>query len=179
MEWDGIARVDHLFVDYLGCPDDVYHRQMARLMLLGAVARVFEPGHKFDFVPILEGPQGIRKSSFIERTRPRLERRSLGRVPRRQAHGRADAGVVDHRDSRVAGLLQGRDHDAQGVHQRARRTRCACPTSARPASSRARASSSARPTRRSTCATTRTGAICRSSARRGRSTSSGWTTRCR
>ena len=66
MTWDGIPRVDHLFVDYLGCPDDAYHRQMARLMLLGAVTRIFEPGHKFDFVPILEGGQGIGKSSFIE-----------------------------------------------------------------------------------------------------------------
>ena len=66
MAWDGIPRVDHLFVDYLGCPDDAYHRQMARLMLLGAVTRIFEPGHKFDFVPILEGGQGIGKSSFIE-----------------------------------------------------------------------------------------------------------------
>lgn len=35
------------------------------LFLLGAVTRVFEPGHKFDFVPILEGIQGVRKSTFI------------------------------------------------------------------------------------------------------------------
>ena len=25
-QWDGIARLDRLFVDYLGCPDDIYHR---------------------------------------------------------------------------------------------------------------------------------------------------------
>ena len=36
-----------------------------RMILLGAVARIYEPGHKFDFVPILEGPQGIKKSTFI------------------------------------------------------------------------------------------------------------------
>lgn len=63
--WDGVARAEALFVDYLGCPDDAYHRQAARLMLLGAVARVFSPGHKFDFVPILEGAQGAGKSTFI------------------------------------------------------------------------------------------------------------------
>lgn len=42
-----------------------YHREVALLFLLGAVTRVFEPGHKFDFVPILEGIQGVRKSTFI------------------------------------------------------------------------------------------------------------------
>lgn len=64
-KWDGQRRVDQLFVDYLGCPDTPYHRATARLMLLGAVVRVFEPGHKFDFVPILEGLQGKGKSTFI------------------------------------------------------------------------------------------------------------------
>jgi predicted P-loop ATPase len=63
--WDGIRRADALFIKYLGCEDTPYHREAARLMLLGAVTRVFEPGHKFDFVPILEGIQGKRKSTFI------------------------------------------------------------------------------------------------------------------
>ena len=63
--WSGIEKMDHLFVDFLGCPDDAYHRLAARMILLGAVARIYEPGHKFDFVPILEGPQGIKKSTFI------------------------------------------------------------------------------------------------------------------
>ena len=64
-EWDGTKRVDRMFIDYLGCPDTPYHRATARLMLIGAVVRVFEPGHKFDFVPILEGLQGKGKSTFI------------------------------------------------------------------------------------------------------------------
>lgn len=63
--WDGVPRVETLFVDYLGCDDTAYHRAAAKLTLLGAVARVFEPGHKFDFVPILEGSQGKGKSTFI------------------------------------------------------------------------------------------------------------------
>lgn len=63
--WDGKRRAETLFIDYLGCDDSPYHREAARLMLLGAVVRVFEPGHKFDFVPILEGIQGKRKSTFI------------------------------------------------------------------------------------------------------------------
>ena len=63
---DGKPRADRLFVDYLGAPDTPYHREAARLWLLGAVARVYEPGHKFDFVPILEGKQGVRKSTFAK-----------------------------------------------------------------------------------------------------------------
>lgn len=63
--WDGRQRVDTLLIKYLGCDDTPYHREAARLMLLGAVTRIFEPGHKFDFVPILEGLQGKRKSTFV------------------------------------------------------------------------------------------------------------------
>lgn len=65
LKWDGVSRVNHLFTDYLGAPDDAYHREAALLFMIGAVTRVFEPGHKFDFVPILEGLQGKRKSTFI------------------------------------------------------------------------------------------------------------------
>lgn len=65
LEWDGVTRAETLFIDYLGCPDTPYYRQAARLWLLGAVTRIFEPGHKFDFVPILSGEQGIRKSTFF------------------------------------------------------------------------------------------------------------------
>lgn len=64
--WDGVKRIDRLFIDYLGTPDDSYHRQTARLWLLAGVTRVFQPGHKFDFVPIIEGKQGLRKSTFIQ-----------------------------------------------------------------------------------------------------------------
>lgn len=65
LKWDGACRAERLFVEYLGCPDDAYHRDVARMMLLGAVARACCPGHKFDFVPILEGGQGAGKSTFI------------------------------------------------------------------------------------------------------------------
>ena len=63
--WDGVARAETLFIDYLGADDTPYHRAAARLMLLAAVTRVYEPGHKFDYVPILEGVQGKGKSTFI------------------------------------------------------------------------------------------------------------------
>ena len=66
LQWDGVNRVEALFTDYVGAEDNSYHREAALLFMVGAVARVFEPGHKFDFVPILEGLQGVRKSTFIK-----------------------------------------------------------------------------------------------------------------
>jgi predicted P-loop ATPase len=66
LKWDGTARVERLFVDYLGTEDDSYHRDTARLTMIAAVTRALEPGHKFDYVPVIEGGQGVRKSTFIE-----------------------------------------------------------------------------------------------------------------
>jgi putative DNA primase/helicase len=65
-EHDGTARVERLFIDYLGVEDNAYHREIAKLFMVAAVTRVFEPGHKFDFAPVLVGGQGARKSSFAE-----------------------------------------------------------------------------------------------------------------
>ena len=59
-EIDPAARIMH----YLGLPDDPYHRESIEVWLLAAICRVFEPGCKFDCVPILVGVQGTRKSTF-------------------------------------------------------------------------------------------------------------------
>jgi predicted P-loop ATPase len=64
--WDGVPRVETLFIDYLGAPDNPYTRETARAMLTALVTRTYEPGHKFDYVVVLEGAQGKRKSTFIE-----------------------------------------------------------------------------------------------------------------
>ncbi len=64
--WDGVGRIDTLFVDYLGVEDTIYAREAARCVMVASVCRVFEPGHKFDYAPVIQGPQGIRKSTFIE-----------------------------------------------------------------------------------------------------------------
>ena len=63
--WDGVPRVDTLFVDYLGAADTAYTRAVARKMMVAAVARVYRPGIKFDSVVVLNGPQGMGKSSFF------------------------------------------------------------------------------------------------------------------
>lgn len=63
--WDGVKRVDSLLIDYLGCPDSEYVRIVTRKSLAAAVARVFEPGCKFDYILTLIGDQGDKKSTFV------------------------------------------------------------------------------------------------------------------
>lgn len=65
LEWDGQPRVDNLLVDYLGAADNDYTRAVSRKALVAAVARVFRPGIKFDYVLTLVGPQGIGKSTLL------------------------------------------------------------------------------------------------------------------
>lgn len=65
--WDGRKRVETLFIDYLGAEDNSYVRVVAKKILTAAVARVMEPGCKFDNMPVLAGPQGIGKSTIIKK----------------------------------------------------------------------------------------------------------------
>lgn len=66
-EWDGVKRVDTLLTDYLGAEDSAYTRAVIRKTLAAAVARIYQPGTKFDSVLILNGPQGIGKSTMFAR----------------------------------------------------------------------------------------------------------------
>jgi predicted P-loop ATPase len=69
VKWDGKHRLDTLFIDTLGVEDDPagYSRAVTRRWLVGAVKRVYEPGCKFEMVPMLTGEQGIGKSTLIRR----------------------------------------------------------------------------------------------------------------
>ncbi|MGN0553198.1 MAG: VapE domain-containing protein [Oscillospiraceae bacterium] len=64
-EWDGVHRLDTLFIDYLGANDNEYTRAATRKSITAAVARVMTPGVKYDTMPILAGPQGIGKSTLL------------------------------------------------------------------------------------------------------------------
>ena len=63
--WDGVPRVDTLLIDYLGAEDNEYTRAVTRKALVAAVARVFRPGIKFDYMLTIRGTQGIGKSALI------------------------------------------------------------------------------------------------------------------
>lgn len=66
-EWDGVERVDTLLIDYLGADDNAYVRAVSRKALCAAIMRVKVPGIKFDYITVLNGPQGIGKSTFISK----------------------------------------------------------------------------------------------------------------
>lgn len=67
LAWDGVPRLDTLFVDYLGAEDTPYTRAVTRKAFTAAVARAMRPGAKFDNMTILSGPQGIGKSTLLDR----------------------------------------------------------------------------------------------------------------
>lgn len=65
--WDGTPRVETVLIDYLGAEDNAYVRAVTRKTLVAAVARVYKPGCKFDYMLTLVGEQGIGKSLLVER----------------------------------------------------------------------------------------------------------------
>ncbi|WP_232478999.1 VapE domain-containing protein [Roseomonas rosulenta] len=66
LAWDGTPRLDAWAVTYLGAADTPLNRAMAPLWMISAVARIMRPGCKADHMLILEGPQGIRKSTALK-----------------------------------------------------------------------------------------------------------------
>lgn len=68
LRWDGKARLDTIFTDYLGAEDNQYTRAVARKTLCAACARAVcssVRGVKFDYMPIIIGKQGIGKSTLL------------------------------------------------------------------------------------------------------------------
>lgn len=64
--WDGIRRIETSLHDYLGAADTAYTRAVSRKFFAAGVARVMTPGCKYDYVPVLTGPQGIGKTTFLK-----------------------------------------------------------------------------------------------------------------
>lgn len=65
-QWDGEKRLETLFIDYLGCDDNAYTREVSEKSLVAAVRRAIFGGIKWDNMPILIGPQGVGKSTFLK-----------------------------------------------------------------------------------------------------------------
>lgn len=63
--------VDHLLSDVLDALNDNYHRHISRMIFLGSVARTYEPGYKMDEVPVIKGPQGVGKDSYLASLMPK------------------------------------------------------------------------------------------------------------
>lgn len=65
LKWDGVERLDRMFIDYLGAPDTAYVREVTRKQMCAAAARGLRPGVKHDVMLVLTGPQGIGKSTMM------------------------------------------------------------------------------------------------------------------
>jgi predicted P-loop ATPase len=66
LEWDGGERVEGFAANMLGAERTSYHESVSRCLFVSAVARVMQPGCKADCVPVLEGAQGIGKSTALK-----------------------------------------------------------------------------------------------------------------
>lgn len=67
LKWDGLPRLDTLFIDYLGAEDTELNRWITRIVFTAAVYRIYEPGAKFDQIVVLVGTQGCGKSTIVEK----------------------------------------------------------------------------------------------------------------
>ncbi|WP_427706235.1 VapE domain-containing protein [Staphylococcus sp. Mo2-6] len=67
LEWDGVERLDTLFIDYLGVEDTELNRAVTRKAFTAGVARIYQPGIKFDYMTTLYGGQGQYKSTVLRK----------------------------------------------------------------------------------------------------------------
>lgn len=67
LKWDGKPRIDTLLHDYLGAVQNVYTAAVMRKSLTAAVARAIKGAVKWDYMPILVGPQGCGKTTFLSK----------------------------------------------------------------------------------------------------------------
>ena len=65
LTWDQTPRIDQWLTTYFGTPDTPYARAVGACWLVSAVARVMKPGCQADYTLILQGEQGIQKSSAL------------------------------------------------------------------------------------------------------------------
>lgn len=64
-EWDGKPRIDTFLRDIMKCEDSIYTREVSRMIFYGGINRIYNPGCKFDYMPILIGKQGSAKSLIV------------------------------------------------------------------------------------------------------------------
>lgn len=68
--WDRKPRIEEFLITYFGAVDTPYHRLVGRFALMQAAARGLNPGCKADHVLVLEGDQGLKKSTAVKRLSP-------------------------------------------------------------------------------------------------------------
>ena len=85
LKWDGVQRVETLFIDFLGATDDEYTRVVTKKALTAAVTRIYRPGAKFDNMLVLIGEQGKGKSTILKKLGMKWHSDSLTKVQDKDA----------------------------------------------------------------------------------------------
>ena len=67
LKWDGIPRIDKWLTLYANAADNAYTNKVGVMTLVAAIKRVYNPGCKYDHIMVLEGGQGIFKSTMCQR----------------------------------------------------------------------------------------------------------------
>jgi len=66
LKWDGTPRLREWMIELCGVPRNQYIEDISEIMLCAAVKRIYDPGCKFDYMAILEGAQGIGKTTLLQ-----------------------------------------------------------------------------------------------------------------
>ena len=68
--WDGVKRYQTILSDFLGAENNEINGKIIKMFFTGAVAKVYDPWTKFDYVLDLIGSQGVGKTTFLEKIAP-------------------------------------------------------------------------------------------------------------
>jgi predicted P-loop ATPase len=66
IKWDGVPRVDKFLSRYVGVESNEYVDAVGKLLLMGAIRRIYRPGCKFDTMLVIESPEGYGKSTLLK-----------------------------------------------------------------------------------------------------------------
>ena len=66
LEWDGEMRLAHLMTGYFGAEHSSYAIKIGIMFMIALIARVRQPGCQMDYMVVLEGEQGMLKSSALK-----------------------------------------------------------------------------------------------------------------
>ena len=116
LAWDGIARLDGWMTRYLGAERTPYTSAIGRMFMVAMVARIFDPGCKADYMMVLEGPQGARKSTACAILGGEWFSDNLPDVDRGQRRFAAHRREMADRGRRDVGHVEGREQPPQGLH---------------------------------------------------------------
>ncbi len=116
--WDGVKRLDHMAARYFMCADTKLNAAFFRKTLIAAVARVRQPGCKFDTILVIEGPEGYNKSTawrILAGNENFSDEPVIGHAAREVIEQLA--GVMDLRGRRSRRHVKARGRDRKGVRE--------------------------------------------------------------